>query len=76
MIVTSTFEEIDRLNRAIGSKIRERNQAYLDSLGKGQTDNTVFWDTPVQLEDGRWSIQDHPYHRQAAQELGINFEEI
>ena len=55
-----THEEANTESLRLGTLIREKNQAYLDKLGKGQTDNTLKWDEPQDEENGYWSIQDHP----------------
>jgi hypothetical protein len=55
-----TYEEANTESLRLGTLIREKNQAYLDKLGKWQTDNTLKWDEPQDEENGYFSIQDHP----------------
>jgi hypothetical protein len=54
-----TYEEASTESLRLGTLIREKNQAYLDKLGKGQKDNTLKWDEPKEEYNG-WSLQDHP----------------
>lgn len=58
-ITYQTKEECTAETLRIGAIIKERNQAYLDNLGKGQKDNTIKWAEEEEL-NGRWALVVHP----------------
>jgi hypothetical protein len=83
MIAFTTFEDADRVDALSAywhvEDMLAQGHTRENALKQGITNAEDYWADRldgVREQDGLFLLPDHPYHRQAAQELGINFEEI